>query len=119
MTIPVPEQATTKSEKNPPVTKPRGTDSRQPGSKAGGRASKPAKTTSKASLARPGTKADKILTLLRRPDGASLQELRKATGWQAHSVRGFLSGVVKTKFGYRVHSSKKKNGERVYRIAAK
>jgi len=45
------------------------------------------------SAIRPGTKTAKILRLLKRPGGASLAELTKATGWQAHSVRGFLRCV--------------------------
>src|SRR5258708_6489256 len=44
----------------------------------------------KAGAARDGSKAAKILDLLKRADGASLKELMKATGWQAHSVRGFI-----------------------------
>jgi hypothetical protein len=66
-----------------------------------------------------GTKTAKILSLLQRPGGASLQELRKATGWQPHSVRGFLSGALKKKMGLPVQSTKRENGERVYRIAGK
>ncbi len=42
-------------------------------------------------------KADVILNLLARPRGASIPELTKATGWQAHSIRGFLSGQIKKK----------------------
>ena len=52
--------------------------------------------------ARRGTKTAKILALLRRPAGASLPELRKATGWQPHSVRGLLSGAVKKKMGLHI-----------------
>jgi hypothetical protein len=56
---------------------------------------KAAKQAKPAAGAREGTKAAKVLSLLRRPDGASLKELMKATGWLlAHSVRGFLSGTV-------------------------
>jgi hypothetical protein len=51
--------------------------------------------------------------------GASLQQLRKATGWQAHSVRGFLSGTLKKKMGLRVTSTKPQDGERTYRIVSK
>ena len=72
----------------------------------------------KASAARLGTKGAKVLGLLQRPGGASLQELRKATGWQAHSVRGFLSGVKK-KLGLRLHSYKRNRGERIYCVAAR
>jgi hypothetical protein len=123
MTMSVPEEPTketpTNDTKKPSATKRRGSEGRKPPNKPAGRSSKPAESPRNARVARPGTKGDKILKLLRRPGGVSLQELRKATGWQAHSVRGFLSGTMKKKFGYRVHSTRQKNGERVYRIAAK
>ncbi len=48
--------------------------------------------------------------------GASLAELMKATGWQAHSVRGFLSGTLRKKMGLKVESAKRGDGERVYSI---
>jgi hypothetical protein len=54
----------------------------------GAKAAKPAKTESSA---RHGSKTEQVLELLKRPEGATLQNLMKATGWQAHSVRGFLS----------------------------
>jgi len=73
----------------------------------------------KAATPERGTKTAKILALLKRPGGASLDQLRKATGWQAHSVRGFLSGTLKKKMGLRVASSKVKDGQRTYRILAK
>jgi hypothetical protein len=53
---------------------------------------------------------------LKRPGGASLQQLQKATGWQAHSVRGFLSGTLKRKMGLRVDSAKLPDGRRTYRV---
>lgn len=65
-----------------------------------------------------GTKTNKVLTLLERSEGASLEELRKATGWQPHSVRGFLSGTLKKKMGYRLSSVKRLNGDRAYRVVA-
>ena len=61
----------------------------------------------------------KILGLLKRPGGATLKELTKATGWQAHSVRGFLSGTIGKKMGTPVESSKRADGERVYLISSK
>ena len=69
--------------------------------------------------ARRGTKTAKILALLRRPAGASLPELRKATGWQPHSVRGFLSGAVKKKMGLHIDAVARDDGERAYRVASK
>ena len=67
---------------------------------------------------RHGTKTAQILDLLKRPGGASLKELMKATGWQAHSIRGFLSGTVGKKMGLRVMSIKGEDGERRYSVKA-
>ena len=93
-----------------------------------GQADKPTGLTKQAKQALPakkatpperGTKTAKILALLKRPGGASLQQLRKATGWEAHSVRGFLSGTLKKKMGLRVTSTKVPDGDRTYRIISK
>jgi uncharacterized protein DUF3489 len=72
----------------------------------------------KAGGARDGSKAAKILDLLKRPDGATLKELMKATGWQAHSVRGFISGTLGKKMGLKVTSAKGDDGQRTYSIKA-
>lgn len=73
----------------------------------------------KPAHARRGSKTSKILDLLKRPGGVTLKELTKATGWQAHSIRGFLSGTVGKKMGTPVVSSKRADGERAYGIASK
>ena len=62
------------------------------------------------------TKQQICIGLLSRPDGASIEELREATGWQAHSVRGFLAGAVKKKLGLTLVSDKPADGPRRYRI---
>jgi outer membrane biosynthesis protein TonB len=77
-----------------------------------------AKSPKKATRARQGSKTAKVLDLLRRSGGASLKELRKATGWQAHSVRGFLSGALGKKMGLTVTSTKAEEGERRYSVKA-
>jgi len=78
----------------------------------------PAKKTPKAAkevgAARDGSKAAQVLDLLKKAEGATLAELMKATGWQAHSVRGFLSGTVSKKLGLAVTSAKVEDGERTY-----
>lgn len=61
------------------------------------------------------TKSDALVALLSRPRGATLEEMMKATGWQAHSVRGFLAGPLKKKLGRPVASEVTDKG-RVYRI---
>ena len=66
--------------------------------------------------ARIGSKAAKILDLLQRSDGATLAELMKSTGWQAHSVRGFLSGTIGKKMGLSVTSTKAEDGGRTYSV---
>ncbi len=62
-----------------------------------------------------GSKTDQILAALRSPNGVSLAQLMKLTGWQAHSVRGFLSAQVAKRMGLRVKSFKRE-GERCYKI---
>jgi hypothetical protein len=65
---------------------------------------------------RDGSKTAKVLDLLKRTDGVTLKELMKATDWQAHSVRGFLSGTVGKKMGLTVISTKGEDGERSYSV---
>jgi hypothetical protein len=72
----------------------------------------------KATGARDGSKAAKVLDLLKRPGGATAKELQKATGWLPHSVRGFLSGTVGKKLGLTVTSTKGEDGERTYSVKA-
>ena len=79
-------------------------------------AKKAPKSGKKAGAARDGSKTAKVLDLLKRPDGVTLKELMKATGWQPHSVRGFLSGAVGKKMGLTVASAKGENGERTYSV---
>ena len=92
---------------------------------AKGKASKKARPAKKAPTARKkvagardGSKTAKVLDLLKRKNGATLKELMKATGWQAHSVRGFLSGTVGKKMGLTVTSTKGEDGERSYSVKA-
>jgi hypothetical protein len=80
------------------------------------RSAKHADPTADASSAGKGSKKFEILALLRRKGGATLQELMFATNWQAHSVRGFLSGTLRKKMGLTVESAKRQDGERVYSI---
>jgi Protein of unknown function (DUF3489) len=72
----------------------------------------------KPQATRTGSKTEAILSLLKRPGGASLQEIMKATDWQAHSVRGFISGTLGKKMSLAVVSAKTSDGERNYSIEA-
>ena len=78
-----------------------------------------AKLGKQAAVARRGSKTAKVLDLLKRPGGVTLKELMKATGWQPHSVRGFLSGTLGKKMGTPVESFKSRDGEHAYRISSK
>jgi Protein of unknown function (DUF3489) len=61
------------------------------------------------------SKQAQVLALLRGPDGATIASVMRSTGWQPHTVRGFLAAVVRKKLGLRLESDKV-DGERVYRI---
>ncbi len=54
--------------------------------------------------------------MLRRPQGATMVELMQATGWQSHSVRGFLSGAIAKKMALKVRSGQRADGVRVYSV---
>ena len=64
------------------------------------------------------SKQTAILNLLKRPQGAMIEDLTAATGWQPHSVRGVISGVLKKKLGLRI-TSQKIDGRRLYRVVVK
>jgi Protein of unknown function (DUF3489) len=81
-------------------------------------AKKAAKGRSKTMCARQGSKTAKVLDLLKRSGGATLKEIMKATGWQAHSVRGFLSGTLGKKMKLTVTSTKAEDGARSYSVKA-
>ena len=66
---------------------------------------------------RANSKQARVLALLHRPSGATIATVMRSTGWQPHTVRGFLTAVVRKKLGLRLESEKA-DGERVYRIVA-
>jgi len=71
----------------------------------------------KAAVPREFSKKAIVLDLLRRKGGATMAEIQKATEWQAHSVRGFISGTVGKKMGLKVERTANDARESVYRIA--
>ena len=83
------------------------------------RATKPAKAKKASKAPKPkgsrsGSKAEKVLELMRRKEGATLAELAKATDWQNHSIRGFVSGHIIKKLRLKVESTKSEAGDRTY-----
>ncbi|RCX08606.1 DUF3489 domain-containing protein [Extensimonas vulgaris] len=65
---------------------------------------------------RHNTKQAEVIRLLQRPEGATIGQICAATGWQAHTVRGTLAGVIKRKLGLAIASTKDGKADRVYRI---
>ena len=86
-----------------------------PKAKQAAKAPKAAKP--KAEGVREGSKTATVLALIQRAKGATLAEIMDATSWQAHSVRGFISGTLGKKMGLTVDSTKREDGTRVYSIA--
>jgi hypothetical protein len=89
-------------------------------SKKATRTPKPAKSPKEAQPAkgegvREGSKTAQVVALLKRENGATLQEIMQKMSWQKHTVRGFMAGAMK-KAGYTVESFKPEGGERTYRI---
>ena len=77
----------------------------------------PAQDAATPRPAREGSKKAIVLDMLKRADGATLKDIMDATDWQAHSVRGFISGSLGKKMGLTVDSFKRPDGVRAYRIA--
>jgi hypothetical protein len=79
---------------------------------------KPSKRTvgkTKSENAVPGSKQSRAIAMLQSPAGATVGAMMKATGWQQHSVRGFLAGVIRKRLKLKL-GSKKVDGDRVYQI---
>jgi hypothetical protein len=91
---------------------------RQPKPIAKSRKSRPsqAKSPPRVRARKSQTKTQNCLALLERTEGASIAEMQKATGWQPHSVRGFLAGTIKKTPGVTLTSEKADDGERRYRV---
>ena len=70
---------------------------------------------SRTRSADPGSKQARVIAMLQSPAGATIAAMMTATGWQQHSVRGFLAGVVHKRLKLKL-SSKKVDGNRVYQI---
>ena len=66
---------------------------------------------------RPCTKLAAIIDAMRHPGGATIAQMMAGTGWQAHTVRGAISGMVRKRLGYEVITEKGTDGQRTYRIA--
>ena len=117
-----PEKASSKKGTSPKKGAPKSQKAAK-GGKAKASAKKEAKAgkkakrtrTKEASTPRAESKGAKILELIGRPKGATLAEIVKATDWQKHSIRGFLSTAAK-KHGLKIESTKTETGDRVYQI---
>jgi hypothetical protein len=103
--------AATKSTKKPKVSKGKTTKVTKTAT-----ATKSPKQPTATGEARPGSKKEIVLKLLRRDQGATIAEISKATKWQKHSIRGFLSAQLTKKMKLKVESTKSEAGERTYRI---
>jgi hypothetical protein len=94
------------------------TASRKKGAPKAKKAAKKAKRAArKAAVPRESSKKRTVIEMLRAKGGATMAEIMKSTNWQAHSVRGFVSGTLTKKLDLKVESSCSDSGERTYKIA--
>jgi hypothetical protein len=82
------------------------------------KATKVAKAKEGAAVPREFSKKAIVLEMMRRKEGATLAEIAKATNWQLHSIRGFISGAIIKKMGLKVESTKQEGGERHYTVVS-
>lgn len=75
------------------------------------------KKRTRAGATRADTKQSQLIAMLKRPEGATIDEIVKASGWQPHTVRGAIAGALKKKLGLDVRSEKDEQRGRVYRVA--
>jgi len=111
-----PKKGAPKARKGASAPKPKSGTTAKPQKSAKKAAKSPKAAEPKAEGVREGSKTETILGLLKRPGGVTAKELMKTTGWQPHSVRGFLSGTVGKKMGLTVTSTKGEDGGRSYAI---
>jgi cell pole-organizing protein PopZ len=101
---------------------PKGAQKAAKGAPTKAKATKTAKSAKKAtgaSVPREFSKKAAVIDMLRRKGGATLEEIAKATDWQSHTIRGFVSGTLTKKMGLAVESAKNADGARYYRITSK
>jgi hypothetical protein len=98
----------------PDSAKPKGTRKSGKKAKTAKKASQAKKPAAKPKTDRANKKAE-VIAMMRRAKGATLPEIMKATGWQPHTVRGFVS-ILGSKGGEKIESSKNAAGERTYKI---
>jgi len=66
---------------------------------------------------RDNSKQAQVIAMLKRPEGATIEQICEATQWQAHTVRGTFAGAFKKKLGLEITSTKEAGGQRIYRVA--
>ena len=98
-----------------------GTAQRKKGKAKSAKNAEPAKKArrTKKAIGKPkperANKKAEVITLMKRAKGATLAEIMKTTGWQSHTVRGFVS-ILGSKGGEKIESSKSADGDRTYKI---
>ena len=76
-----------------------------------------ATVTSIKPRSRDNSKQAQVIAMLKRPEGATIQQIVEVTGWQQHTVRGTFAGAFKKKLGLNITSSKETDAERIYRVS--